>query len=341
MSQSLRSGRVVVVGLSMAALLVACQITGAWHYVNDADLLSHPAPRHSAVTRNHEFILSQQLIDNSLELFGTNGAHVDTVPLGGMWRSMANATYRGPKIEVDGREVDREAFLVLHANGWIIPWYHSRGQLTTAPFPHWVKMPPRDRDLDSRSFLDIDQHADGTIYVLGSARPQGAGSHGRLWQRSPAGDWSHVDKGADGEFLYKVTAVAVDKQVGRVAVASEPVGHKVHVDVYETDLTPKEQRIRENTRSLVDMDYFLGHFYLGVNTVVGPGDYKFEIEIRNGAWGVTHQRDVARVEAISLDLPGLPVSSKNYHNVFLWSTGADENPGDGDFYYIHEYELRP
>ena len=341
MSAMFHQFRIFVVGLLLLSMLVACEITGVWHYVNDPDILSHPVPRHSAVSQNHEFILAQQGLTDSLELFGTHGAHVDSVPLAEAWRAVANTTYRGPGIEVDGRLVDREAFLVLHQNGWIIPWYHTRGQLMTAPFHHWVKLPPAEHGVLSRGVQDIDQHEDGTIYVLTTVSHAGPWIHGRLFQRKPDATWSYVDKGADEVLLYKVKAVAVDKQTGKVAVASEPTGHQVHFDIYKSDLTPDSQRVREQTRSLIDMDYFLGYFYLGVNTVEAPRDFKFELEIRNPAWEVTHQREVFRVESLSLDLPPLPVSAKGYHKTYLWSTGSDENPGDGEFYFMHQYEIQP
>ena len=341
MFSTLRPVRTFAGSLLLVSLLSACEITNVWHFVNDPDLLSHPTPRHSAVSRNHEFLLAQQGLTDSLELFGTQGIHLDSVALPEEWRSVANATYRGPPIEVNGRDVGAEAFLVLHRNGWVIPWYPRRGQLMTAPLDYWIKLPAEKHGVLSRAMRDIDQHEDGTIYVLTTVAHEVQWSHGRLFQRSPLGVWSYVDKGADDTLLYKVKAVAVDKQTGKVAVASEPLGHRAHFDLYEIDLTPDTQHIREQTRSLVDMDYFLGHFYLGVNTVQGPGDYPYKIEIRNPAWAVTHERNVFRVESLSLDLPPLPVSAKGYNKTYLWSTGSDENAGDGEFYFVHQYEIRP
>lgn len=180
-----RSGRrrAAVFAFALAAALSACHIADEWHYaVGTAGLtMLHVA----AASANGEFLVAGDYNGPALQLF--SAAHPDQpmfrVTLPAPWNPVAGSAWRtGAAVDPAGRDAHSEAFLVLHSNGYAIPWVQYRGALVPARQAAWTPPPPTDASILQRTYIDVAQAPDGAVYVAANETVAGNLKVGRVYR---------------------------------------------------------------------------------------------------------------------------------------------------------------
>lgn len=298
----------------MSSLALGCELELVDEYLPSAEENLYPMPRVAAVSDNHELFFLASAISGELKMMGTNGAELDTFSLTNVWRPVAAATYYGPDFDGFGINQANEAGLVLHNNGYVLPWYHHGGQLHY----HWDGrvVVPAVPGGGTRSMVDVDQSKDGVLFVLTEEFPASGLPQSRLWRRDTDGTWTSVV----GE--QKAQAMAYDQHTEDVTVSlTRTSARDVTLVEYNDDLSFRRSRTISDLFAVMDFEVLAGTFYMGTipcaNAVCSPGTA--ELQIRDLNLAVEDTVDV-RGDALALDLPPFPVEADD--NIDLWRAGS-------------------
>ena len=280
----------------------------------------YPIPRVAAFT-DEGGVLFSATYDSAFDLpalIATNGEAGNYAPV---FRSLhpgmtpvGAATYRGPTLWHNGMDQRENAVWVLHRSGHMIPWYFEKSSLTFS-LNSIIRPSELPAAVGSRVFMDIDQAADGTLYVLTHERYEGTGEPAsRVFRRSTGGVWTSIwgDE--------KAAAIAFDQHSLELTLAYDPPsGEPARLRVYNSSLGFRRERQLPEACDIHDIEVLGGFTFLGMSQREGdgcPGTRHLQIR----TWGNSVDDDeLIEVSALALDVPQLPLNAVD--PIDLWRVG--------------------
>jgi hypothetical protein len=229
-----------------------------WHYpfpeVPTQRMVAASASRGLLLVDN---ALPEPVTKRQLHLFRTDGTWVATETVPAEIKPVALTEYRGkPLRALHGYGHEAEAFLLLSQDGWLTVWYREGDALKQGSDP--IAPPPPPTGVTDRSFFDVDQAGDGTLYYLTEDDYPDGPTIGTVTRVTTSGAVARTREGIPGDDvgLCKPSALSVDETNGEVVVIGSYASP--YLIVYDTSLTPRTWKRFLAKEGIAELEAFGG-----------------------------------------------------------------------------------